>query len=82
MCFFLKNKVSLNKELTLSKGAFSGLHYFSSNQESDKKEREDADTGYIKQGVEDRQQTSERVSFCSIIRCNLVDSISTTSVPF
>ena len=55
MCFFLKNKVSLNKELTLLKGAFSGLHYFSSNQESDKKEREDADTGYIEQGVEGRQ---------------------------
>ena len=54
MCFFLKNKVSLNKELTLSKGAFSGLHYFSPNQESDKKEREDADTGYIEQGVEVR----------------------------
>ena len=82
MRFFLKNKVSLNKELTLSKGAFSGLHYFSPNQESDKNEREDADTGYIEQGVEGRQQTSERVSFCSIIPCNLLDSISTTSVPF
>ena len=82
MCFFLKNKVSLNKELTLSKGAFSGLHYFSPNQESDKKEREDADIGYIEQGVEGRQQTSERVSFCSIIPRNLVDSINTTSVPF
>ena len=82
MCFFLKNKVSLNKELTFSKGTFSGLHYFSPNQKSDKKECTDADTDYIEQDVEGRQQTSERVSFCSIIPCNLVDSISTTSVPF
>ena len=82
MCFFLKNKASLNKELTLSKGAFSDLYYFSPNQESDKKEREDADIGYIEQGVEVRQQTSERVSFCSIIPCNLVDSISILLVPF
>ena len=82
MCFFLKNKVSLNKELILSKRAFSGFHYFSPNQESDKKEREDADTSYIEQGVEGRQQTSERVSFCSIMPCNLVDSISAALVPF
>ena len=59
MCFFLKNKVSLNKEVTPTKGAFSGLHYFSPNQESDKKEHEDADIGYIEQGVEGRQQTFE-----------------------
>ena len=54
MRFFLKSKVSLNKELTLPKGTFSGLHYFSPNQESDKKERGDADTGYIEQDVKGR----------------------------
>ena len=82
MCLFLKNKVSLNKELTFSKWPFSGLHYFSPNQGSGKIEREDADTGYIEQGVEGKQQVSEGVSFCSIVLFNLVDSISTTLVPF
>ena len=57
----------MDKELTLSKGAFFGLHYFSPNQGSGKTEREDADTGYIEQGIQGRHQTSERIYFCGII---------------
>ena len=80
MCFFLKNKARSNKVLILSKDVFAGLRYFSPNQKSDEKERKDADTDCIQQGVKGRHRPSERIFLCGIISCKLVDNISTTFV--